>query len=144
MRQASEVFAGSVKPELPYVYIAVTSFSAELLTLTIGLYGGIKPIWKNAFGLVIRSRCFGKIRNRPRLQINSHYRSRVIGFIAGEDHLLIVVVKILRFKGTAPDRSRSATISLELPAPSSRSCTGTTEKAIFNDFFEIAAPSLIF
>lgn len=48
--QAREVVSLSVKSELPDINIAVTALASELFALTVGLYRGVKTVWKNATG----------------------------------------------------------------------------------------------
>src|SRR6516225_6207135 len=95
MSQAREVVSPSVKSELPDINIAVTALASELFALTVGLYLGVKTVWKNALWLVICPWCFGEIRYLSSLQVNPHHRRRIMRLVAGEGHFFVVVVEIL-------------------------------------------------
>src|SRR3954469_10158356 len=98
MSQADEVLPSSVEPEFPYVDIARTAPSGELLALPVSLYGSVKTVRENPFWLVICTRRLGKVGQLPGSQVNSHHRCRVERLVAGERHLVIVIVEVLRLQ----------------------------------------------
>src|SRR5438045_5634036 len=101
MRKAREVLSGSVELQFADVDIAGAAGTAKLLALTVRFDGGIQTVREDTLDLIVRARCFGKIRHHASAQVDAHDRGLTPRLIAGERHFVIVVVEILRFESAA-------------------------------------------
>ena len=101
MREAREVFSAAVEAELPYINVAVAALSAEPFTLTIAFDCGVETVRENSFRLIVSAWSFREVGDLSRREINSHHRGAFVRphlFIAGEGHLAVVVIEVLRFE----------------------------------------------
>src|SRR5213592_5075163 len=98
MRKASEVLSGSIELQFPDVDISGAAGTAKLLALTVRFDRGIQTVREDTLDLIVRARCFGKIRHHAGAQVDARHRGLTMRLIAGERHFVIVVVEILRFE----------------------------------------------
>src|SRR5438045_3070566 len=101
MREAREVFSAAVEAELPNVYIAVPPFAPEPLALAVAFDSRVNAVGKNAFGLIVSAWSFREVGDLSGHEINFHHRGAFVRphlFVAGEGHLAVVVVEVLRFE----------------------------------------------
>ena len=101
VREAREIFSAAVEAELPYINVAVAALSAEPFTLTIAFDCGVETVRENSFRLIVSAWSFREVGDLSRREINSHHRGAFVRphlFIAGEGHLAVVVIEVLRFE----------------------------------------------
>ena len=152
--------AGPVEAQLPDVDVAEAGRVAERARLVVALDAGVLAVREDALDLVVeadRGRLVDPLAGR---EVDRPDARPALRLVAGVGELAVVVEEVLGLEGAAgpslvkttrssrragvsPEGSRSATTRRVWPSGTEGSCAWPTEKAIFVDRFETAAPSLI-
>ncbi len=94
--QADEVFAGAIEFQLVDIDVLGAVDVVVVGNLAVALDGRVLAVGEDAFALVVGAGSFGEIGDDAGREIDAHDAGHTVRLVAGEGHLLVVVVEVLR------------------------------------------------